>query len=303
MPPFRPPFGKRSPAGSLVRRIPLAALGFLAPAGGLFALFVLYPIGESIRLSLYRWDGIGPKVWLGIGNYLELFGDPVFYTALSNNLLWLLLNMLAPVLGLGSALLLNQAVAGIRLARSLFFLPFVISPVVVGLVFGWFFHSHFGLLNQILERFGAAPVAPLDSERWAIVAVILAGLWPQTAYCTILYLTGLMTMRSELIDAARLDGARGWFLLRQVVLPELRPVTFIVVMVCIVSALRSFDLVMIMTGGGPYDSSTVLAFLMYERTFLGFRYGYGAALATILFLLMAAGVGFFLWRLLRREAG
>ena len=131
--------------------------------------------------------------------------------------------------------------------------------------------------------------------------VIAAGLWPQTAYCAILYLTGLMTIRAELVDAARVDGARGLTLLWHVILPQLRPVTFIVIMVSVVNALRSFDLVMMMTLGGPYNSSNVLAYYMYEQTFLSSRYGYGAAIATVLFFLMSSVVGVLLRRLLRRE--
>lgn len=280
----------------------LTPLILLAPGFFLFALFVLYPIAESIRLSLYEWDGVAPKVWVGLSNFAELLGDPVFYTALANSLCWLALYLLAPVFGLGLALFLNQDVRGIRLIRALFLLPFVISQVVVGLIFAWFLNADFGLLNQILPRIGLSPVAPLDSGRFAIFAVILAGLWPQTAYCMVLYLTGLTGLRPELIESARMDGAKGSSLLWHVVLPHLRPVTFIVAMVCVVSALRSFDLVMIMTAGGPYNSTTVLGYYMYEQTFLSLRYGYGAAVATVLFALMATCVGFFLWRLLRRES-
>jgi multiple sugar transport system permease protein len=118
----------------------------------------------------------------------------------------------------------------------------------------------------------------------------------------ILYLTGLTAVNRELVEAARLDGARSWQILRYVILPQLRPVNFIVVMVCVVSALRSFDLVMIMTLGGPYDSSTVLAYYMFEQTFTGFRYGYGAAIGTVLFMLTWACIAAALWRMLRGEA-
>jgi multiple sugar transport system permease protein len=273
----------------------------LIPGSLLFFLFVLYPIAENIRLSFFEWDGIGPRRWVGLDNYRELARDPVFLTALLNNARWLVLYALAPVFGLALALFLNQAITGIRLIRSLFFMPFVISQVVVGLIFSWFLNSHFGLLNEMLSRAGLGAVAPLDSDEWAIFGVILAGLWPQTAYCMILYLTGLVTIRQELVDAARIDGAAGWSLLWHVVLPQLRPVTFIVVLVCIVGALRSFDLVMIMTRGGPYNSSTVLGYYMYEQTFLALRFGYGAAITTVLFAIMSALVGLFLWRLLRQE--
>lgn len=278
-----------------------AAFLLLAPGVSLFVVFVIYPIVASFVLSLQRWNGLGPKAWIGLGNYAELFADPVFYTALANNLLWLALSVVAPMLGLGIAVLVNQSVRGIRIVRALFFLPFVISAVVVGMVFGWFFNAEFGLLNALLAPFDAE-LAPLDSEDGAIFAVIAAALWPQTAYCAILYLTGLMSLQPEQIDAARIDGARGLRLLWQIVLPQLAPVNFIVALVCIVSALRGFDMVVIMTAGGPYDSSTVLAHYMYEQTFHASRYGYGAAIACVLFALMAASVCFFLWRMLRREA-
>ena len=277
----------------------LTPLILLAPGLLMFALFVLYPIVESIRLAFYEWDGFGPKVWVGLGNFAELFADPVFYTALANNLTWLAVYLGAPAVGLALALLLSQEVRGIRFLRALFLLPFVVSQVVVGLMFAWFLNADFGLLNRLLGPLG--PVAPLESERWAIFAVILAGLWPQTAYCMVLYLTGLTAIRGELIDAARMDGAKGLAVLWHVVLPQLRPVTFIAAMVCVVSALRSFDLVMIITAGGPYNSSTVLGHYMYEQTFLSLRYGYGAAVAAVLFALMGLFVALFLWRLLRRE--
>ena len=271
------------------------------PRASLFALFVVYPLLRGIVLSFYDWNGVDQRVWVGLDNYRELLADPVFATALANNLRWLACYVAAPALGLGLAVLLNQQLPGMHAVRSLFFMPFVLSQVVVGLVFTWFFHSRFGLLNQILTAVGVAPVAPLDSERWSLYTMIVAGLWPQTAYCTILYLTGLATLPVELTDAARVDGAKGGSLLRYVVLPQLRPVHFIVLMVCAVAALRSFDYVMIMTLGGPHNSSTVLGYYMYEQTFLSLRYGYGAAIATVLLALMSGIVFILLWHLFHHE--
>ena len=199
------------------------------------------------------------------------------------------------------ALFLNQNVIGIRFVKSMFFFPFVISQVVVGLVFSWFLNAQFGLLTQILASFHLPPLALLEDEHLATFAVIAAGLWPQSAYCMILYLTGLTAMNPEVIEAARMDGAKGWDLLWNIVLPQLRPATFIAIVVSVVGALRSFDLVAIMTLGGPYNSSSVLAYYMYEQTFLSFRYGYGAAIATVLFFLMDIYIAFFLWRMLKAE--
>ena len=275
----------------------------LAPACTLFAAFVLYPIVRTLALSLYAWDGIGARTWVGLGNYRELFADPVFATALANNLRWLACYLLAPIAGLALAILLNQALGGMRLVRSLFFMPFVVSQVVVGLIFTWFFNGRFGLFPRLMQAMGLPDVTPLDSERWSLYAMIVAGLWPQIAYCMILYLTGLASMPAETIDAARVDGARGWPLFRNVVFPQLRPIQFIVAMVCAVAALRSFDYVMIMTLGGPYDSSTVLAYYMYEQTFVSLRYGYGAAIACVLLALMSGIIGLLLVQLFRRERG
>ena len=279
----------------------LTPLLLLTPACLLFATFVLWPVLSSLWLSLHDWDGVNAPKFIGLGNYVELFGDDVFWTAVVNNIYWLILYMLAPVIGLAVALFLNQTVFGIRLYKSLFFFPFVISQVVVGLVFSWFLNPQFGLLNQILSSLHLPGVAPLENEHWATFAVIAAGLWPQSAYCMILYLTGLTAMNPEVIEAARMDGVSGRKLLWHIILPQLRPATFIAVVVSVGGALRSFDLVAIMTLGGAYNSSTVLAYYMYEQTFLSFRYGYGAAIATVLFFFMDIYIAFFLWRMLRRE--
>ncbi len=273
----------------------------LAPACVLFGVFVIYPIFASVRLSLHDWDGVGAMTFVGTSNYRELFADPVFRTALANNLRWLACYAVAPVVGLALAILLQRRAFGMHLARTLFFMPFVISQVIVGLIFGWFFNTRFGLLNRILEGIGAPHVAPFDSETWALYPMIVAGLWPQIAYCFILYLTGLAALAPDSIDAARVDGARGIPLVRHIVLPQLRGVHFIVAMVCAVAALRSFDYVVIMTLGGPYDSSTVLAYYMFEQTFLGHRYGYGAAIAVVLLALMSCIIIMLLWRMFRRE--
>src|SRR5689334_2191544 len=136
----------------------------LAPACLMFATFVVWPVGQSLWLSLYDWDGVGKKTWVGLNNFAELLGDPVFFTALANNLRWLVLFLLAPVSGLLLALWLNQSLRGIRIIRALFLMPFVISQVVVGLIFAWFLNPDFGLLNPLLAKLGLGPVAPLESE-------------------------------------------------------------------------------------------------------------------------------------------
>ena len=282
---------------------------FLAPGVLFFAVYVIAPIFQSFNLSLYEWDGLGTAEFVGMRNYEDLYWEFVdrdaFYTSLKNNLIWLLAYLLAIPAGLFIALFLNQTVMGIRLYKSLFFFPFVISQVVVGLVFTWFYDPTFGLLNTMMGWVGLGPVNMLGDETLVTYGIILAGLWPQTAYCMILYLTGLNAVDPEQIEAGRLDGAKGWRMLWHVVLPQLRPATFIAFVVTIIGALRSFDLISIMTNGGPFGSSRVLAFYMFEVALseYGFRMGYGAAIAVILFLIMLCFIAYFLWSMYREERG
>ena len=299
----------RTPAGAPKdgwfhrNRRALAPWLFLAPGVLFFLFYVIFPIFQSFNISLYKWDGLGEARYIGLQNYYKLFGDRAFETSLWNNLKWLVLYLLAVPAGLFIAIFLNQTVVGIRLCKSLFFFPFVISQVVVGLVFTWFYDPTFGLLNTIVGWFGAGPINVLGDPALVTYGIIAAGLWPQTAYCMILYLTGLNAVDPEQVEAGRLDGARGWRMLWHVILPQLRPATFIAFVVTIIGALRSFDLISIMTNGGPFGSSRVLSFYMFEKALseYGFRMGYGAAIAVVLFLIMLGFIAYFLWSMHREE--
>ncbi len=292
-------------AGWRRRQMSLAPWLFLAPGVLFFALYVILPIFQSFNISLYDWDGLGEARFVGAANYAELWDDDAFYVSLRNNIIWLVLYLLAIPAGLFIALFLNQTVTGIRIYKSLFFFPFVISQVVVGLVFTWFYDPSFGLLNRIVEFLGGNPVNVLGDERYVTYGIIAAGLWPQTAYCMILYLTGLNAVSPDQIEAGRLDGAKGWRMLWHVILPQLRPATFIAFVVTIIGALRSFDLISIMTNGGPFGESRVLSFYMFEVALseYGFRMGYGAAIAVVLFFIMLIFIAVFLWKMYRDERG
>ncbi len=306
-------------------KVAIAPWMFLSIGLVFFMIYVIVPIFQSISYSFTRWNGlydingIWTGEWVGLHNYKLLLNDPNFYTSLWNNLLWLLLFMLAVPIGLFIALFLNQTVRGIRIYKSLFFFPFVISQVVVGLIFTWAYNPEFGLLSEIWSWFfcetktnimgnltrvcSPEPPSILGDETMATYGIIAAGLWPQIAYCMILYLTGLNNISSDQIEAGRLDGAKGWKMLRHVVLPQLKPATFIAIVVTVIGALRSFDMIATMTQGGPYGSSNVLAYYMYDQAVgegVG-RYGYGSAIATVLFLIMLVYISYFLWRMYQDE--
>ncbi|WP_375256001.1 carbohydrate ABC transporter permease [Yoonia sp.] len=289
------------------RRLPRAFAPwlFLAPGIAMFLVYVIIPIFQSLWVSFYDWDGLSDAKWIGVANYLELLDDDAFYTSLKNNIIWLVLYMLSVPAGLMIALFLNQTVRGIRIYKSLFFFPFVISQVVVGLIFSWFYAPGFGLLYKLIELVTGQGVAILADENLVTYGIIAAGLWPQIAYCMILYLTGLNAVAPDQIEAARLDGAKGWKMLWYVVIPQLRPATFIAIVVTVIGALRSFDLVSIMTSGGPFGSSRVLSYFMYEQALseYGYRMGYGAAIAVVLFAIMIIFISGFIWKMWRDEIG
>jgi multiple sugar transport system permease protein len=318
--PARPGWARRN-------KLAIAPWLFLIPALIFFAIYVVIPIFESLWLSLYEWNGLydvngeSTATWVGFQNYVKLWDDPNFWVSLRNNIAWLILYMLAVPLGLFIALFLNQTVTGMRFYKSMFFFPFVISQVVVGLIFGWFYNPDFGVVGTIWKAlfceetvnivgnvtFTCSRPAPdiLSSPEWATYGIIAAGLWPQIAYCMILYLTGLNNVAADQIEAARLDGAKGWKMLWYVVVPQLKPATFIAVVVTVIGALRSFDMIAIMTQGGPFGSTNVLSHYMYEVAIseYGERYGYGSSVATVLFGIMLIFISYFLWRMYQDEKG
>ncbi|QQA41414.1 sugar ABC transporter permease [Pelagovum pacificum] len=274
---------------------------FILPAVILFGVVIVWSSLQSLWISLHQWDGLGPKVWVGIDNYRELFRDPQFFTALKNNVIWLVMFMLAPPLGLAIALLVNQKIAGMRFAKSLFFTPLVLASVAVGVVFTWVYTPRFGLLALAYSAFGAEAPALLSDPDLVTFAIVGAALWPQIAFCMILYLAGLNNLSEELIGAGRVDGAKGWDMLRHVVLPQLKEVTFIAIAITAIGALRSFDMISVMTQGGPFGSSSVLAYEMYEQSIFSYRFGYGAAIAAVLFVIMLVFIGWYLSRIMRAE--
>jgi multiple sugar transport system permease protein len=275
-----------------------SALLFLLPSLFLFSLYVLFPIGFTFYLSFTNWDGLSlsaPLLCLqgkgisGFQNYIDLFTDDIFYISLWNNVKWMAAFVLVPIIGFSLTLFLHAKGKLASVYKSLFFAPMVFSLVVVGLVWGWFLQPHFGLVEYILKGIGILGPEEhfgiLADPSWVNTGVIVTAMWPQIAYCMILYLAGLSALPKNIIEAARIDGVSKWQMIWHVVLPMLRPATVIVVIVTAIASLRAFDLISIMTQGGPFNSSNVLAHYMYEQTFMNFRYGYGAAIGVILFII------------------
>jgi len=267
----------------------VAALPFLAPALAAYLVFVIGPMVESIRLSFYEWSGFqgAPQVFVGIKNYVRVFTqDPVFWTALSNTIIWVILSLLIPVsLGLVMALALNRPLFGRNAFRSIFYIPGVLAPIAIANMWRWMYNPNYGVavsLSQALNIPWLADVQWLGDKNLALYSVFAAFVWQIAGTNMVLFLAGLQSVAMDQLEAARLDGANAWQVFRNVTLPALRPITVIVIVLTTINSIKVFDLIVGMTGGGPAQQTQVLALWSYSQSFVNHQYGMGNAIATVL---------------------
>lgn len=281
----------------------LRALPYLIPALVLYGYFLAYPMLDAVRLSFFKWSGFrtDEPVWVGLDNYIKLFsgGDPVFYKSLANSVIWVVLSLLVPmVMGLVLALGLNRKMIGRNTMRSVFYIPSVFASITVAAMWRWIYNPTLGLVNQLLEQVGLGDLTRtwLGDPDIAIYSVFVASIWQAVGFPMILFLAGLQGVPEELVEAARLDGANGWQVFRNVTLPALKPTTVVVVILTMINSLKVFDLIVGMTGGGPAQSTQVLALWSYTQSFNNHDFGAGSAIATVLLVVsLALVVPYMLW--------
>ena len=276
---------------------------FLALPLAIYLIWVIGPLFYSFYLSLTNWDGVTNPVFIGFRNYQTLLHDPVLYTAFANNIKVLCVFLIVPIAGgLGLAVLFNRPSRFVNVLKAAIYSPMVLSFIVIGLIWSWFYLPNEGVLNTLLRNIGLGILAKswLSDASISMFSITFAACWRQIGYVMLLYLAGLNTIDPTFIEAARIDGANGWQVFRQILFPLLTPITTIIVVATIIDSLQFFDLVFIMTHGGPGYASTVLANFMYTEAFVNFRYGYGAAIAVVEFLLSFVFIVVYLTRLLRQ---
>jgi ABC-type sugar transport system permease subunit len=276
----------------------------LAPALIVFSVFVLWPLIDSFRYSLTNWNGFNPNTkFVGLDNFAKIFSDPNFLTAIVNTAIWMVAALVLPtLLGLALALLLNTGLRGAAIFKSIFYLPICLSAVIVGQIWIWIYQPDWGLLNTTIAHLIGVPsftFAWLAEPSTALGSVILAWSWQQTGLAMVIFLAGLTAIPRDLLEAADIDGVKRWKQTLHIVLPMLRPATVVVVALSVINSLKGFDILYIMTGGGPFHSSNTLAFFMYEESFKKYRMGYGSAIAVVLFLI-ALSIIFSYFRQLRK---
>jgi len=289
---------------SLTRHLPAYLL--VLPTVLLIATFVWYPLLRVVQASLYQWDGIGPlDRFIGLGNYQRMFfDDPIFRNALRNTLLWAAMYTAIPTLiGLAVALLVDSDVRGEALFKGAIFIPWAISPVVVGFIWTQMYNPSSGLVNGVLRGIGLAALAHpwLADAALALPAINLAASWVRTGFAMIVFLAALRGIPSELIEAARIDGASLWQGLWHIVLPLLRPAFTVVIGTSLMLSVGAFDEVWVMTKGGPGFSSYLLSVYLYISTFQTHQGGLGAALGVVMFVLASVGGFVYVRQMIRGE--
>ncbi len=263
---------------------------FLAPALLILGVFIVYPIGQSLWVSLHDWSiGADEQPWVGLGNYRELFADQRFWNALKVTVLFTVVSVaIQLVLGFLLAHLLQQTNRLTRFVRSVYFFPTIVALATIGLVWRFLLDPEIGLVAGWTERIGADPVNWLQSTTWALPAVIFVGIWKNLGFTMLLMLAGLQGVPAELNEAARIDGANRRQMLRYVTLPSMRPTLLFAAVILTIQSLQLFDLVFAMTRGGPLFKTESLVTYMYTRGFEEFRFGYASAIAWVLFVLIMA---------------
>ncbi len=277
---------------------------FLAVPLLIYTAIIIVPFAQSLYFSATDWNGLSKDFnFIGLANYHKVFTDPAFGNALLHNAIWVVVFLLLPTaLGLALAMLMDKDLPGSVLFKSIIYLPMIFSYVIAGMIWTFIYEPRLGILNLFLRFIGLGQLATawLAKPNTALMAVIVAAAWQHTGLCMIIYLAGLKGVRIDLIEAAKIDGCNSRQLYWNIILPQLKNSTVIVVSLTIINSLKSFDVVYIMTKGGPFRASEVLTTLMYREAFWNYRMGYGSAIANMLFFLVLILIVFYL-RVLQKE--
>jgi sn-glycerol 3-phosphate transport system permease protein len=263
---------------------------FIAPNLFFFAVFSYWPMIYSGYLSLVRWDLIAPtKTWVGFDNYRYLANEDTFNKVIINTVYFTVGAVGATlVLGLSTALLLNQPLRGRDGARAVLFAPYLLSGAAISIVWVYIFDPRFGLLARLLDFVNLTSPNWLVDPDWAMPAVIIVYVWKDLGFTTVIFLAGLQAIPRDLYEAAKVDGAGAFWRFRTVTLPMLSPITFFLVVTSILNTFQAFDIIRVMTQGGPVDSTNTLIYYVYEQGFVAFNAGRAAAASLVLFVAMLA---------------
>jgi len=271
------------------RRDWFAAFVFLLPNLVSIGLFTLIPVVAGFFLSFTNWDMLSDPQWVGLENYQDILKDRQFWNALRNTAIYTLIVIPGGLtVSMLLALALNSKIKGTAIYQAIFFLPYVSSTVAIALVWKWIYHPDYGVLNAMLRAVGLPGVDWLTNPSVALISVAIVQIWQTAGYNMVLLLAGLRAIPKDYYEAARIDGASPWTIFWSITVPLLMPTIFFVTTISIIASFQVFNLIYVMTGGGPGNSTKVYVFYLWENGFSFFKMGYASALAYVLFVIILA---------------
>ncbi len=273
---------------------------FIAPNLMLFTVFVFFPLLYAAYISVHQWSLIDTPEFVAAKNYTRLVSDGQFWQALKNTVIYSVATVPTSLfLGLMLAIGLNRNLVARSLLRSLYFLPVVVSSVATAVIAAWLFNDNYGIVNALLRKIGVGPIAWLSTPQWALPSIIITTLWVRIGFCMVVYLAALQSISPSYYEAARMDGAtrlqQFWF----VTWPLLRPTTFLLLILNVIYSFQVFDLIYVMTGGGPGFSTTMVVQYIYQAAFASGEMGYATAMGMVLFVMILIFT-LIQWRINRR---
>ncbi len=261
----------------------LSATFFLLPALLGSLVFIILPIFFSFYLSFAEWDLLSPIKFVGLKNYADLFKSQEFYFILGNTIVFAIATtVFGVIIPLFIACILNAKVRAAEFFKTVYFLPFITPMVVLAIVWEWIFDPNMGLLNFLLKTH----INWLYDTQWAMIAIIIVSVWKLIGYNMVIFLAGLTAINSSLYEAAKIDGAGAFRTFKNITVPQLSPTIFFVMIITTISSFQVFDLIYLMTRGGPLDSTNVLVYWLYQNAFEYFNIGQASAIAYVLFVII-----------------
>lgn len=274
---------------------------YVLPAFLLVFFLLLIPMFQNIYYSFFQWDGISQPIFNGLNNYIQLFKDSNFLTSFLNTILWVVFTLLFPVFG---GLLIAVFLRGIKFSdffKSIFYIPITISFVATGIIWNYMYSRQIGVLNTILGLFGVDKISWLTSVPLNTFSLLITWTWQQLGVNMVLFLMGLTSIPVEQTEAASIEGANRWQVFIYVTFPMLRPITTVVIAMATANSFKVFDLIYVMTRGGPYRSSETLAVTMFRESFTMSNMGYGASISVVLSIIVVAISAIYLRSMLKKD--
>ena len=274
----------------------ITAITFILPAVLGTFIFIIIPVICSFGLSFAKWDLLHPITFAGLENYKQIINDAVFWQILLNTIVFALsTSFFGVIIPLILASIINTGIRGSEFFKTAYFLPFITPMIVFGIVWGWIFDPNIGLLNKIIQL----NINWLYDTKFAMPAIIIVSVWKLIGYNMIIFLSTLSTISNNLFEAAKIDGANSFQIFKNITVPLLSPTIFFVVIITAISSFQVFDLIYLMTQGGPFNSTNVLVYSIYQNAFEYFNVGKASALAYILFAIILV-LTLFQWKIRKK---